>query len=296
MNPNKLIWLRHQFNKRFIGTVLPVRWFGPTPPAVSSLSKHEPPLHLHIVSHCWQYSHMLNFQLSALVNHPPTKLTVTYTLYHAAEDTELKKLIARYDQMQIQGITWDWQEVQKQRLFRRAIGRNHTALTSSADWLWFCDCDLILHEHCLDSLADALAGKTVRMVFPKQEYITDLLEADHPMLNQPHDALIDIDTNLFTQNSIEKAKGAFQIVHGDVARTCGYCKNMPLYQQPASHWSKTYEDSMFRLLIESEGEPVDVANLYRIRHKEKGRYSEGTGLSRLRRTIRVATDDAGQSS
>jgi len=291
MLSDKLIWLRHQLNKRLIGSVFPVGWFGPKPPDLHALSVAAAPLQLQIVSHCWQYSHMLNFQLSSLVNYPPSKLELTYTLYHAAEDTALIKMIARYDAINIPNVSWDWVEVPKEQLFRRAIGRNRTALNSKADWLWFSDCDLIFHKDCLDSLAQAIEGKQLRMVYPAQEGITELLESSHLMLNQSNETTIDIDTLLFQANAIHKAKGAFQIVHGDVARKCGYCANIKLYQQPTQHWSKTYEDSMFRRLINSEGTAIDVKGLYRIRHIEKGRYVKGTQFSRVRKGIRVATDD-----
>jgi len=295
MTSNKLIWLRHQVYKHVVGSALPLSWFGPEPPPVTALHVPEAPLHLQIVSHCWQYAHMLNFQLSSLVNYPPTALSVTYTLFHAAEDNDLKQLIHRFDKISIPGITWDWVEVPKQTLFRRAIGRNQAALDSSADWLWFSDCDLIFHNDCLNSLARVLQGKKTRMVFPDSEYITDLLPPDHPMLNQPRHKTVDIDTRLFSQNDIKKAKGAFQIVHGDVARTCGYCRDMRLYQQPVAHWSKTYEDSLFRKLIRSEGCPVTISGLHRVRHLEKGRYTKGSGLSSVRQNIRAATDERGPS-
>ena len=293
MLADKFIWLRHQINKRLIGNILPLGWFGPTPPSEQHLKPADSPLHLHIVSHCWQYAHMLNFQLSSIVNHPPTRLKLTYSLYHSAEDKALKKLISRLDNLSVPNVTWQWVETPTTDLFRRAIGRNHAALNSEADWLWFSDCDLIFHENCLDSLAHALHGKHVRMVYPQQERITDLLDASHTMLNQNNENTVDIDTSLFHRNAIHKAKGAFQIVHGDVARTCGYCKDMTLYQTPMQHWSKTYEDSIFRRLIDSEGEAVDVKGLYRIRHAEKGRYADGKSISKIRRDIRVATDDSG---
>jgi len=293
MLPEKLIWLRHQLNKRLIGSVLPISWFGPKPPLDHQLSIAKDPLHLQIVSHCWQYGHMLNFQLSSIINYPPTNLKLTYTLYYSGEDVKLKQLIARIDSVTVPNVTWNWVEITTQQLFRRAIGRNQSALNTLADWIWFSDCDLIFHAGCLDSVATAVNGYQQRMVFPQQEFVTDLLDASHPMLNQNSETTVDIDTSLFRKNAIQKAKGAFQIVHGDVARTCGYCRDMKMYQTPMQHWSKTYEDSIFRKLIASEGKPVEIKGLYRIRHVEKGRYTKGSQFSKLRRNIRVATDDAG---
>ncbi len=296
MVSDNLIWLRHQLNKRLIGSILPAGWFGPKPPTDAQLSIAAEPMHLQIVSHCWQYAHMLNFQLSSIINYPPKNLKVTYTLYHASEDVKLKQLIARIDKVDVPNVTWNWVEIARPKLFRRAIGRNQTALTTQADWIWFSDCDLIFHAGCLDSVAAAVKGCRQRMVFPQQEFITELLDASHPMLNQDNEACVDIDTSLFKKNAIQKAKGAFQIVHGDVARTCGYCRDMKMYQKPMQHWSKTYEDSIFRQLIASEGKPVSIERLYRIRHIEKGRYVKDSQLSKLRRNIRVVTDDSGNQA
>ncbi len=293
MLSDKFIWLRHQINKRLIGSILPLSWFGPTPPPANKLTSATAPIHLQIVSHCWQYAHMLNFQISSIINHPPEHFSLTYTLFHSAEDVALKKLIQRIDTLDVPNVEWQWIELPKNELFRRAIGRNSAALRTKADWIWFSDCDLIFHKHCLESLASALVGKQQSLVFPQREYITDLLEPDHPMLNQNTDSVVDIEPSLFSENAIHKAKGAFQIVHGDVARHCGYCRDIKMYQMPMQHWSKTYEDSIFRQLIASEGEPVDIAGLYRIRHSEKGRYIKGKQISKLRRGIRVATDDSG---
>jgi len=296
MLSDKLIWLRHQLNKRLIGSLLPASWFGPKPPPAHQLGIAEDPLHLQIVSHCWQYAHMLNFQLSSIINYPPKNLKLTYTLYYAGEDNKLKQLIERIDNISVPNVTWNWVEITRQQLFRRAIGRNQSALNTQADWIWFSDCDLIFHAGCLDSVVTAVKGCEHRMVFPRQEFITDLLDASHPMLNQSNETTIDIDTSLFKKNVIQKAKGAFQIVHGDVARTCGYCRDMKMYQTPMQHWSKTYEDSIFRKLIASEGKPIEVKSLYRIRHVEKGRYTKGSQFSKLRRNIRVATDDSGHQA
>ena len=292
MSSDISIWLRNQFYNRVVGAVLPLSWFAPPAPRPSELSMPEGPLQLQIVSHCWNYSHLSLFQLSSLANYPPTECHLTYTLFYAEEDTGMVALINRFSALKIPNITWDWQVLPKAELFRRAIGRHKASLASKAHWVWFADCDLIFHEGCIDSVAKAVAEKRTGLVFPNHEGITDLLPAEHPMLNQSigEQGTIDIDTQLFKHNSITRAKGAFQIVHGDVARAVGYCGSIPLYQQPTEHWRKTYEDTVFRRLIDYDGEAVPVQNLYRIRHAEKGRYSKGSALSRVRGAIRQATD------
>lgn len=291
MISDKLIWLKHQCYKYLVGTVIPVRAIAPVAPRAQELSQPSGKLKLQIVSHCWQYSHMLRFQLSSLLNHTPKDIDVTYTLFYSPEDSGVQALIKHYDAIDLPGISWDWQKLPKASLFRRAIGRHQAAINTSADWVWFSDCDLIFHAGCLDSLAKQLSGKQTGLVFPNKERITELLPAEHAMLQHIGEPVVEIDTELFSHNTISKAKGAFQIVHGDVARACGYCGSIALYSTPTEHWRKTYEDSLFRKLIQYEGEAVDIIGLHRIRHIEKGRYKLNSRVSDVRSRIRIATDE-----
>lgn len=286
------IWVANQFYTKFVGKVLPAKWFGVTPPSQTELSLAQGKIKLDIVSHCWQYSHLLVYQLSSLVNYPPTALEVRYRLFYADEDTGTKALIETFEQLEIPGVTWEWNPISKEELFRRAIGRNRAAKSSHADWLWFSDCDLIFHKDCLDSLARSLHGLQAGLVFPESEQITELFAADHPLITQSlsQPLPIDIDPSIFFHNKITKAKGAFQIVHGDVARAVGYCNGLSLYQQPDKRWRKTYEDTVFRNLLGYEGQGIDVKGLHRIRHSAKGRYTKDSNLSKARSRLRHLTD------
>ena len=286
------IWVANQFYTKLVGKVLPAKWFGVTAPPQSELSLAQGKINLDIVSHCWQYSHLLVYQLSSLANYPPAALNVRYRLFYATEDSGTKDLIETFGQMEIPGVTWEWNPISKEELFRRAIGRNRAAKSSRADWMWFSDCDLIFHKDCLDSLATSLQGLQTGLVFPASEQITELLAANHPLIAQSLDQPlpIDIDPSIFFNNKITKAKGAFQIVHGDVARAVGYCDALPLYQQPDKRWRKTYEDTVFRNLIGYEGLEIDVRGLHRIRHSAKGRYTKNSNLSKARSRLRHITD------
>ncbi|PID60370.1 MAG: glycosyl transferase [Gammaproteobacteria bacterium] len=292
-----VIWFQNLFYSKVAGRLLPASWFGPPPPPVNELEPSGLPLKLEIVAHCWQYSHLWTYQLSSLLNHTPGKVSLTYTLYHAAEDAGTRALIDALEARESQrasGINWQWRELPREQLMRRAIGRHDAATRTRAEWVWFTDCDLIFHDNCLDSLAEALAGRRARLVFPAGEFITaELLPADHPWLHrgEPEHLPVDIDTSLFIPNPIAKAKGAFQIVHGDVCRRSGYCGNIRPYQTPTAAWRKTFEDTAFRNLIGDQGEPVNVESLYRIRHEDKGRYTQASGVSALRRSIRRRTDN-----
>ncbi len=161
------------------------------------------------------------------------------------------------------------------------------ARSTKADWLWFTDCDIIFHDNCLDSLAEELQGKQESLYYPRQESTTEMLMQDDPMLDQnskPH--IVDIQTDDFTLHSRDKAKGAFQIVHGDVARAIGYCEKLTMFQTEDNHWRKTYEDTAFKWLIGSEGVPLNIESVFQIRHVQKGRYTQNSNLSRVRSKIR----------
>jgi len=288
MNSDFTTWLYKQLYCRLIGSVLPVRWFGPQPPSVDELSLPAGRMKLHIVSHCWQYAHLSVYQLSSLVNYPPENLDLTYTLYFAEEDKATATLIKTFGEKKIPNVKWQWKPMSRPELFRRAIGRNQAALSTDADWIWFADCDLIFHKGCLDSVAAALQTERTRLAFPASERITELLPADHPLVNlaTENPVVVDIDPEMFRDGEIHKAKGAFQIVHGDVARKCGYCKDLKHYQQPTSRWRKTFEDTAFRRLIADEGKAIPVIGLHRIRHQVKGRYSQDSAVSSVRSSLR----------
>ena len=167
--------------------------------------------------------------------------------------------------------------IEKTRLFRRGIGRNIAARSTEADWIWFADCDVVFHEGALDAAGRVLRGRDDFLVFPTEHKVTDLLEGDDPILRATGSRaddelrLMDIEKERFVPEIRKKAVGAFQIVRGDVARAGGYCGTIDFYQQPLQRWQKTYEDRAFRWLLGTQGTPVQIAGLYRIRHIAKGR-------------------------
>ncbi len=124
-----------------------------------------------------------------------------------------------------------------------------------------------------------------------------MLEEDDPVLAAERDRprVADIDTSQFElAENPPKAKGAYQVVHGDVARRCGYCEQIPLYQRPAPRWAKTYEDTAYRWLLGTDGVGLDVPGVHRIRHVHKGRYGDSKTAARLRGNIRRVKEDLRQ--
>ncbi|RCW66554.1 hypothetical protein DET61_110102 [Marinobacter nauticus] len=281
--------IRLAFFRFAAGGWIPAGWFEPNLPAESERAARTGHLTLEVVSHCWNYSHFLVYQLSSLVLFPPKKLDVTMTVFYSPEDTRTEALLAFFGSQAVPGVSWNWQPIPKQELFRRGIGRNWAALATKADWVWFTDCDLMFREGCLDSLADVLQGRRDALLFPREERTTDLLAEDNPMLRAGSSGpqVLDIDSSSFTTRTITKATGPLQITHGDVCRAVGYCRNISLYQQPVESFAKCHEDRAFRWLLRSPGESIDVPAVYRIRHIAKGRYAGSETRSRFRTWLRV---------
>lgn len=276
------------FLKLAASGLVPPHWFEKNLPPPGQRAARHGHLQLEIVSHCWQYPHFLVYQLSSLVRHPPQQLTVTMTVYYCPDDSGTSQLLQRFSALDVAGVQWNWQPLPKELLFRRAIGRNRAALASTADWLWFTDCDLLFQAGCLDALAAALQGRQEALVFPAVERCTSLLPDENPLLNPDLAASIplDIDVSGFTESKRSRATGPLQITHGDVARACGYCNALAFYQRPAAAWRKSHEDRAFRWLLQSQGVPLDIPGVYRIRHASKGRYTGSRFMSRVRGGLR----------
>ncbi len=271
------------------GGKIPPQWFEPNLPTPQQRTRKTGRLCVEVISHCWNYSHFLVYQLSSLVLYPPTKLDITMTVFYSPEDTHTAELLAFFSDQHVPGVTWNWQPIPKQSLFRRSIGRNRAALATQADWVWFTDCDLMFRDNCLDSLADTLQGRQEALLFPQEERTTDLLAEDNPMLQAGNKTpqIVDIDTSVFTSRTITKATGPLQIAHGDVCRQVGYCQAIDLYQQPVDTFAKCHEDRAFRWLLQTQGEPITLPGVYRIRHVAKGRYGKNKAHSKLRKILRV---------
>ena len=151
--PSRFSRLSILFFRFFIQRLLPVSWFRAQLPSTSQRHQKTDNLSLEIVSHCWQYSNMLTYQLSSFVNHPPKKLSLTVTVFYSIEDEGTVDTLAYFSKLSPKNVTWNWQPLANGKLFRRGIGRNMAALTTKSDWIWYADCDIIFHENCLDSLA-----------------------------------------------------------------------------------------------------------------------------------------------
>lgn len=253
---------------------------------------------LEIVSHCWQYAHLLRYQLSSIVLFTPNDINVTVTLYYCENDLATVATLRYFETFKLSNIQWNWQCFPKEYLFRRSIGRNHAALNTQADWIWFTDCDVIFHENCFSSLAQQLRKLQSPLVFPLIEYRSCPLPAEHQNLHFDlcHPAIIDIEPKNYLATQITRATGPLQIVHADVARKLGYCLQSVIYQKPATHWCKALEDRLFRWILGTQGVGMPIEGVYRIQHQEKGRYTQGSGWSWLRERAQAFKTKAWQAN
>ncbi|MEN6507121.1 MAG: glycosyltransferase family 2 protein [Planctomycetaceae bacterium] len=226
---------------------------------------------LQIVSHCWQYSRVLQYQLSSLVLYPPANIAVQMTVFAALDDDRttavLNAFAARLPALNIQ--------IQPpEELLKRGIGRNIAAIGSTADVLWFADCDYFFGPGCLDSLADLpLDGQP--LFFPEETLYNATRASGDEYARRAQDpaAVVDIDPADFVPHRTRKAIGGMQIVPGAVARKRGYCPDSRRHQKPATGtaWAhNTSEDRLFRAILGTEGWSWPIPACYRIRQSVPG--------------------------
>ncbi len=232
-----------------------------------------PRMSLEIVCHCWNYSRLLTYQLSSLVLFPPKDVGVTMTVFHNEEDERTVQVLDYFRAISADNVSWNWRQLEKPLLFRRAIGRNMAALETKADWIFFTDCDQVFREGCIDSFTQLMSIEAP-LVYPRYVNCTTHIGADNPILEKADEgpAILDIDPADFQPVLHTRAIGGVQVARGDVVRQTGYCKDIPRFMKPARKFHRTREDVVFRRLLGTPGEPVDMPNIFRIEHKQKGRF------------------------
>lgn len=228
---------------------------------------------LEIVSHCWSYSRLLTYQLSSLVLFPPKQVDVTMSVFYSKEDESTCKVLEYFGGQNIPGITWNWRDMDKTYLFRRAIGRNMAGLETKADWVFYTDCDYVFREGCLDSISQADIADNAPLIFPRYVNTSDRVSHNDSLFQELEKGprILDIDTEGFSPVLFNRAIGGVQIARGDVVRKIGYCRDVPKFMKPEQRYQRCREDVVFRKIIGSPGVPVDIPEIYRIEHKQKGR-------------------------
>jgi hypothetical protein len=228
---------------------------------------------LEIVTHCWRYSRLLTYQLSSLAIHPPKRVNIRVSVYYSKADEETAGVLAFFADRVVPHVEWNWCELQTGHLFRRAIGRNHAALSTTADWVWFTDADYCFGDGCLDSLPLLLESVRGPLAFPRWVQINKTHQlGDATVGSMTGDVQIrDLTRSDFAGERMNRATGGIQIARGDVCRKLGYCNGMTHCLRPARRWTKCVEDVTFRKCLGTRGQAIALPSVYRIRHSVNGR-------------------------
>ena len=166
------------------------------------------------------------------------------------------------------------------------MGRNLSALATEASVLWYTDCDHWFGPGCIDSLAPCVEEDS--LFSPSSLYI----HRDHQTgdsyihkLSLGRPRLVDIDRDDFVRKSVRRTIGGLQIVNGPTANKHGYLEKWKRgrYQRPSpdTGFQQCKSDSQYRKMLREHGAtecPIDIPNLYRLRHSKAGREDVGVSL------------------
>lgn len=249
---------------------------------------------IRIVTHAYAiqfplYAVFLRSQLSSLVIQPiesvPVKITVC--CLEEGEDPEIETVLEDFLDLQFHGVL-STHRMTREKLFRRAVGRNEVALQSMEDLIWFCDADYYMGQGCFDAIWEqwcSFPDPKPIFIWPRTTWIhlnhdvgDEFIEASYS-----ERGLIDPteDQTKFKRMRYDFAIGGLQIMNGEHARTHGYL-NGTKWTDPITDWDgpvTTAEDVKFRKVCKSIGDghdaAIDVPELYRLRHSETGLSKRG---------------------
>jgi hypothetical protein len=166
-------------------------------------------------------------------------------------------------------------------LLRRAIGRNIVARECVTDVCWFADADYVCGPGCLESIvAQVHRNDTLRFPAVVLEHV-DHETGDKMIEDNKNELLPEINPALFKPRRRKYAIGGLQIVGGNTTRELGYLPGTK-WCQPVDEsrgWRQTGEDMAYRRVFDATGgsKPIDVKNLYWLRHSVKGADLDGQG-------------------
>jgi hypothetical protein len=235
---------------------------------------------LEIVSHCWNYGRLLTYQLSSLVSFPPSLVTVCMTVFCSDEDPQTLEVVDFFQRIEVPALRIRLWKLPTARLFVRGIGRNLAALATDADWIWFTDCDYCFRGGTIDWLAHASIPDNKSLIFPRRLFQsrshTDGDRAIEEASGEPR--IVNIRESDFIAVRLSRAIGGVQICRGDVARDRGYVRGAKFHHRKAARWQRAREDVAFRRDLRTRGMPVEMPNVFRIRHSQCGRQTIGIRL------------------
>ena len=230
---------------------------------------------LEIVTHCFCYPKLLCFQLSSLVRRDDDKVGVAVV---SAEDDYAVRSVMNFFKPILKCPVRDI-VMTRGEVCNRAIGRNHCAKTTSANWCWFADCDYCIGEGAGMELGVTLSSLApeVLLAFPGQVMGSRTnADGDAEISRCSPPQIVHVDKPLYVPHGIKMAIGGVQFVRGSFLRENGYLASWKRLQKPIADgkWPKrrTIEDHHFRNQFQPHQRVKlpPVLSLYRIRHGVHG--------------------------
>lgn len=232
---------------------------------------------IEIVTHCYcppgvdGYARMLAAQCESLLRWKPRATRVTLSVFTTGCDELTLKCVDTWsEQLALENVDLIPYVLHPSDLFRRAIGRNIAARTTSADVVWFTDVDYFFGPGCLDAVTEAVPLEGVDLYCPREVLICrDHATGDE--LVATGRALDSLD--LFVARRQKVAIGGCQIVAGAWARRNGYLHGTrwvkPVSAEQGFRSCKC--DRAFRSVNKLRTEHIDAPGVYRLRHTRDGR-------------------------
>ena len=218
------------------------------------------------------YAKMFTAQLSSVALHPPQTCRIEFEVWTTATDQLTHRVCAAFQQHFRQRQTpasITIHTLPKGQLFRRSIGRNISAKECTADVCWFADADYVLGRGALDAMAavDFEKIKPHEMVFPGfYLQAPDHRAGDQDVQRISAGSIVELRLHDYQRRRLRMGIGGLQIVSREIALR-GYCDGTDWVKPVprAKDFQDTAEDRVYRGSICSSI-PIDVPNLYRLRH------------------------------
>lgn len=255
---------------------------------------------IEIISHCYnppgtdQYAQLLKWQIASLANYQPN-VDVCLTVCCSKDDEALHVMMQQIYRHLPGEIIYciNLLYLPHERLFRRAIGRNMRARQTSADVVWFTDCDYAFGPGCL-LFTDRAIIPSCGLLMPDRCKISYDVNGhfSESYRDRPHHATGDaaikrernnplplLNDSEFKQREEHRAIGGLQIIGGDTARRIGYLDGTKWVEpvDPSLGFRSCRCDAAWRKHNKLQATRLPIPNVYRIRHLADGRDMNQSG-------------------
>jgi len=230
---------------------------------------------IEVVTHAYaetmpHFASALVYQISSLILHKPKKCEVILSLCTCCSDLRVSTVL---EWLQSQREVWKNAIVRvylPDKIGRRCLGRNDTALETEADIVWFADVDQVFRGGIFDRLAEMEWPEGASMVYPRIVKIhKDHDTGDKLLYGLDGPKLVDIDPEDFVDKRYRRAIGGVQIVQGDFARKYGYLNGDEKWQRSTDKPFGDFRDDVaYRSFCLQHGPivGVDLPGMHRLRH------------------------------